>query len=126
MGEYRVPWGHRAERKTDGGTLDSTKDREAGCGTLEFSKEVVNPTGWCFTGHRQCYQEGSRPRKYQTLQPQGRMEVLRAPVKEQRLGQVEETARIGTFEIRVNCLRPQQACPLDGITATWDLENFCL
>lgn len=46
------------------GTLDPTEDGEAGDWTPGSPKRILNPTGWCFTDHRHCYQEGSRPRKY--------------------------------------------------------------
>lgn len=63
MEESRVPWGHRAERNTSMRTLNSIRDGEAGCGTPESFKEVVNPTRWCFTGHKYYFQEDSRPRE---------------------------------------------------------------
>lgn len=58
----------------------------AGDGTPESPKRAVNPPGECFTAHRLCYQEGSWPRKHQSLPPQGTVEVLRAAVNELGLG----------------------------------------
>lgn len=40
------------------------------------------------------------------------------------LGRVEEVARVGTFETRVNQLRPQQAYPSDGITGQPRFRKF--
>lgn len=82
-----IPWEHRAEVRLQWWEiLDFKRDGEAGDGTPESPQGVVNPLGECFTAHRLCYQEGSGPRKHQSLPPQGTTEVLRAAVNELGLG----------------------------------------